>query len=1272
MSVERAPKKRRLWRRILFWTVISFTALPITLALTLFFYAERLDPERFRNLLLDRVNRSISGQIEIGRIDASLTGKLELLGFRLLAPPPFQHTVVLSVPRLEISLWPFDLLQKTVSLKKILFAEPELVIEKLPDGRIGLSEALKSRNSTVTVAPAAQATSPAETTPLLQSRDGRTALKLPELPVWISLGVMEISGFRFSYYDPATELAVGPVDFEASGDLGRGKGRLFQKLSFQSGPESRQTDVRLRTGTIEIKTALDGKIMVRADSSALEHTTIIASVKTQGLGYSKNSRPIPVGETALDIRNATEPGEFTISLSQGAIFTAGFTATLPIAPPHRSTGLTGSAGLDLDELAKVLKAMDIDLPATNHARFDVSDLSATLTTGETFKADFTRIMMRLSADRIEPGTTRLTGASAELSGRHFSWTSGGAKQPVGSCASAATEPPVKFIVNIGQIRQPKLLLGDFAFAADISCQDADYTGHITSDIADVVVKADDNSDPLFRTQLKFGTDAMLKLLAGTVELQHLSFDLPDNRVTVPDRFQLDAPLMVRGHASANYREHTAKLDLSQLDVSDWFRSTLKSEVTYGEDKRINTELGSHLDLTRFGRAVEPLQDSTFRLDSIEGTFGLTSRIKGVYQPLDLDFQLIPEIAASLPGKDLPYAVGGARANGDISGHLEAKGQLSRLVGRLDAEAKDIRFRQNSIGRIQAKALFVPQNESGTIRAALEIGAFGTVLDAMGSDPLPDVSLWLKFLADNRRKRVTEISMPFSLKDVLNGRLEGGVDYVSAPLLDLRLIIEPFTFANLVKRLPENIKRSFARYKLTGTGSADLKAMGPVPGPDMGVTGQFPVRLTGRIDTRKVGADLGGTAVKGMTTSLIFGHDAGQQQIALESHVDEAAVKGLAKPLEDSSLRLQTSFENLNQVAIDEFRISQPVLGFVFSSQGSAGQLLTSPRADLRGQFSLDVSKAAPAASATVSGDGSLQGNLSVNIPSLKEAQFQGELVFKDVNARSGKNLQLAGANGPVGISAIATLANGAMALSPLRRDGITPETESLLSRRMKSVGEEGSPFRVKEIAWGSAKISDFSSWVSVEGDTLKCRSMEAGVLDGSLVGDFESRFYPSSTIWFEGSMTRVNAELLATGSAKSALDLIKRPDFRINQNLNVRLNSKGDIDARINVTRIGKEAMDGLLDLIDPEHQNPQINKVRKQLEIGFIPRFVVMDAENGFMNMFISLTTRVVSSNYVVSILVKLLGKNLGGAIFGLDHHINRIPLEQILKNARTRGAGQ
>lgn len=1246
-----APRRRSGWRRFVLWSAAGLCILPILLASAVLFYAEHADRGRLRSLLVEQVNRRIAGEIEIDSLQFTLTGTLVMDGIRLLAPPPFRHREVLSIGRLEVRWWLPAIMNRTVDLDRIVAEKMAVVLETLPDGRMGFAEAVAARDR--------PASPPPESAP--EKKGG-----LPELPVRFRISSLDIHDGSIAVYSPSSETRIGLFSAALGGELAGG--RLTAQVKIVPAGEGRLRVVFLGNGVL-VETELGGHLLSQFDSANPSAPGISAELATAGLDIRRDGKSLPLGEASLALRNAETPGWYDFRFRLGEILEGRAQFRLPEG--ERGLGIDGGLTARFDPLRPAAEALGTSLSVRG------GELAAPVVKGEIrFKplaVSVEKLELSGRADRIARENLVVEGLTGRISSKRFEWQGPGDRHPQGIFQSGEAGSVNAEIQMASATNGPELSIAGIRTSLVAGAPKGVVQGTLSATVADILVAEAGDPAPRFRggldASVAFSADAALE----TVTADPVRLELLRARVTVPQLLALDLPLVFRSRAVFSGLARSLTVEAAQFGVADWLTVRGSGRVSAAAPSPFAATVSAEMDLGRLGRAIEPVQEKHSGLDSLAGEVRVEGSASGSIMPFQSDFQSEASIRLSMPDPDGNLAVGRLEGSGELSGRMGAGAMVERLLGKIGWHAYQVRYGRNRAGELGTTISFTPESQPGLIRTAVEFWAREVIIDALGSDAAPDISFWLRMVADPGRRRVRELSAPFTLKDTLNGRIEGEADLSGQrPRLDIRTRIDPFSVANLVRRMPETIRQTAARYRPQGTGTADIRAVGQLPGPDVMVTGELPIRLEGIASLTDISAVMGDTTVRGGTGHLVFRNGNERQELDARIAAKEILTPGAEKVLEDTEAEARLSYANLNQIELDRFTVAQPVAGFSAEGTGNFEQLLSKPRAGFRISYGLQVEDAAMTAGRGLSGSGRVSGNLRINLHSLKEAELAGSADMDNVSVRMGERLQVREINGPVTAVLIARMGPDGLVIQPVREHGVPPEALSILERRLSWIDPGGKPLRFKEALYGTARVDDFSAVVTVDGDVIRCRQMEARLLEGVLIAELEMHYYPATSLWLEGSMSRLNTETLMVG--RSSFQVMSG-DYLVNQNVSLRLAPGGGVDARINVTRIGKEALDGLLDLMDPERTDPQMKNIREKLGIGLVPYYVFMRAEHGYLNMIVALKPRLITRNigdFFTSAAIRLLLPVLGRTVLKLEQHINRIPLAVIMDNLRRKQGTQ
>lgn len=186
-------------------------------------------------------------------------------------------------------------------------------------------------------------------------------------------------------------------------------------------------------------------------------------------------------------------------------------------------------------------------------------------------------------------------------------------------------------------------------------------------------------------------------------------------------------------------------------------------------------------------------------------------------------------------------------------------------------------------------------------------------------------------------------------------------------------------------------------------------------------------------------------------------------------------------------------------------------------------------------------------------------------------------------------------------------------------------------------------FRFKEGGYQHFLIEDFKASLFAAGKTGAIKTFYSRFLDGQIGGSLKADI---DTMSYAAQFNAIDLNL-RKGTGRRGTSLLSMVS---------RIEGKStDIKGYWDITKIDSDVLDKALISIDPDKKNPQVQNIRKKLNmVGVVPKNVLVTTSNGFVNIHPTFGFR--RSNLVSFILGFLIG--------GLDvEPIRRIPLESILK---------
>ncbi|MBE0507347.1 MAG: hypothetical protein IBX50_11625, partial [Marinospirillum sp.] len=181
---------------------------------------------------------------------------------------------------------------------------------------------------------------------------------------------------------------------------------------------------------------------------------------------------------------------------------------------------------------------------------------------------------------------------------------------------------------------------------------------------------------------------------------------------------------------------------------------------------------------------------------------------------------------------------------------------------------------------------------------------------------------------------------------------------------------------------------------------------------------------------------------------------------------------------------------------------------------------------------------------------------------------------------------------------------------------LTPEAFQRVDfNRMEPYLGESRDISFKQLKIGELSIGPLHATLPIQQNLFRLQQFNLGLFDGDMTGQFYLDATPGA--WRIGLLSRITRldlrQLLpvtrvggyAPVSARTAIE------FDLNQRL---------LEGRIDITDINRTQLLQLLDIIDPDHLDPQMNTVRSALRLAH-PRWISAEMEYGRMHLTFGLS---------------------------------------------------
>jgi hypothetical protein len=161
--------------------------------------------------------------------------------------------------------------------------------------------------------------------------------------------------------------------------------------------------------------------------------------------------------------------------------------------------------------------------------------------------------------------------------------------------------------------------------------------------------------------------------------------------------------------------------------------------------------------------------------------------------------------------------------------------------------------------------------------------------------------------------------------------------------------------------------------------------------------------------------------------------------------------------------------------------------------------------------------------------------------------------------------------------------------------------------------------RIQKISIGDNSFGPALANISLNQNLLRLPRIDMDLLGGHLSGQFYFDASPGAwKIALLGRLSQLDPRQLlpdyapTKNSELAPMNARVAMDFDLNQRL---------LEGRIDVTKISREQLLQLMDVIDPEHQDEQLAQVRTALRLAY-PKSVSLDMKQGLMDMTVDIST--------------------------------------------------
>lgn len=476
------------------------------------------------------------------------------------------------------------------------------------------------------------------------------------------------------------------------------------------------------------------------------------------------------------------------------------------------------------------------------------------------------------------------------------------------------------------------------------------------------------------------------------------------------------------------------------------------------------------------------------------------------------------------------------------------------------------------------------------RRALRVDVKGSLRDAARASPL------LAAFEVPPALDVTKLQTTFSLHGTVSGLVEG-----LSSAGELRLAKEPLVTAGFEGNAALDV--SGFRWRQEGQTvvvpalkwRAELRAEGPsrsvhsVLDVERLVLVQGERRFVATNVTQDLAASLEGALGEGALT--------------LKQTLKAATVErrpALPVPVKDVSLSVAANRQAGGFIRLSEVRLSSPETRTELTMKGTVDLSDERRQLALRGTLKQDL--AALKLPELLEGRGGVELGFRVSSPDLEVFRTRSKLRLKDVHVKLPDGaVDLEGLDGEVVINESVKLGDEGLALT--REIDANPYS-MLRYADQHPLLSQNSFITAKRIATPYGDITGLAGNLSIDQNVVSLSQLELGLRGGRVTGQ--------CTLDLQGKESTLELHVRATGVQSSHGE-----PFDGNAALVISAKQRS-IDGRAEVLRIGNQHLRDLLDVQDPQHLDPAINRVRNALSVGY-PEHLRLVFDHGFASMKIS-----------------------------------------------------
>ncbi len=567
-------------------------------------------------------------------------------------------------------------------------------------------------------------------------------------------------------------------------------------------------------------------------------------------------------------------------------------------------------------------------------------------------------------------------------------------------------------------------------------------------------------------------------------------------------------------------------------------------------------------------------------------------------------------------------------SGDLKGTLGLSTRVTdvQALNMIDLSSANVILKSSFEGRLSPT--FEPIDLRSSDQLQVTLGRL-SYQDQSLSAIVPPLKLITKTKEDVLKQQYILEHMRLKGEDLLDLQMKGRF-FQKSQEFDLALHMPLLKMGNFLSGLSGPLVEGMATIKPKGLMGIALRASGKIPQEVDLQQWELPLGIKGEVTIQDLEGSFADFQVQGTQGSVLMSYSpeaSPQGQFSTDLRMDAIHLPSTLPlhQLNDPAIRATILAPNIDEIQIAPIEVTAQ--GLDVSAQGAmvgvkdliAAPSLRAPQlANLFAQLETKIGVSVEYFQDLLTSFG-LQGKgkAQVDFSLLKHAQgnlkASVDLNTTNLSVQQGEN-KLNNINGRLGLKKT-------LRWQPdnLATDSPRPFRPTEVISQLKSLSRLGHPLTIQNLQIGNHDIHNFSTYVTFDQNTLKIQNLAMDLLGGSVGGNIHISGQQPVQITAALDLGQLDINQLLdkknqiTGESKVAATI----------NLGMLLQEEtGALDlsrltCSLNITHIGKEALDRLLVFLDPEGRNPTMANARAQIELAN-PSRVLLEIARGQLDLII------------------------------------------------------